>query len=529
MQNFGMIDMNGLISALNRMQGIGDFNDKSLANFQKALTASSGYFGYNLEREVKFRLPAYTVLRQRVAVDPGPQGPMAGKQAHWKMQLGYNGFDFGAAMGTAFGANGAEGNPDATDIGADYKSQSIHGSTQLEAIDFGRQFTDPIKAQSMFNLQTLMRIEELLVTGGNEFAIDHPVPVGSGGGSGSVFHSGTFRVKVTALTLEGTLRNATAAAANAATLPAVQYPGESVVGTVDIVTTTHLYLDVSWPVVQGALGYKVYISDAYNDTADVFLLDPATEMTFKDGGVIVPQFAGGKYVGVNHVFITALPAGTTPPPTVDGSANANTYEGYWAWCTKTTMYGQSLAAAGQRVFTDMDGAEFTAENSGVKEVNDALEKLALLYHTAPTAMVGSVKTVRALTNVSTGNNNSSMMLVGNQGGNLQQQNKFIGGIMIGGYTNQFAQHYGMSPMIDIIAHPYMPDGSLMLLSETLPPDTYRFAQDSRCYALDVLRPYNYFPLASTDRNINFDIWFLETLKCYYPTAQAAIAGIDVSD
>jgi hypothetical protein len=74
----------------------------------------------------------------------------------------------------------------------------------------------------------------------------------------------------------------------------------------------------------------------------------------------------------------------------------------------------------------------------------------------------------------------------------------------------------------------MPDGSLMLLSETLPPDTYRFAQDSRCFALDVLRPYNYFPLASVDRNINFDIWFLETLKCYYPTSQAAIAGIDVS-
>jgi len=150
-----------------------------------------------------------------------------------------------------------------------------------------------------------------------------------------------------------------------------------------------------------------------------------------------------------------------------------------------------------------------------------------LYHTAPTAMVGSINTVRALTNKTTGNNNTSMMLVGNQSGNLQQQNKFIGGIMIGGYTNQFAQHVGMSPLIDIIAHPYMPDGSLMLLSETLPPDTYRFAQDSRCFALDVLRPYNYWPLASTDRNINFDVWFLETLKCYYPTAQAAIAGFRV--
>jgi hypothetical protein len=529
MNELGLIDANGLIAALNSMGGIGDFNDGNLARFQKALTATSGYTGYNLEREVKFRLPAYTVLRQRVAVDPGPVGPMAGPQAHWKMQLGYNGFDFGAAMGTAFGGNGQDGDPNATDIGADYKSQSIHGAVQLEAIDFGRQFTDPIKAQSMFNLQTLMRIEELLVTGGNEIAISGPTVTGSGLGTGSVFHAGTWRVKVTALTLEGTLRNATGAAANAGTLPAVKYPGESVVGTANItVGGTGLYIDVSWPVVEGALGYKVYCSSAYNDTTDVFLVDPTTEMTFKDGDAIVPQFTGGKYVGVNHVHITHAPAGSTPPPTVDGSANANTFEGYWAWATKTTMYSQSLTGAGQRVFYDMDGAEFSAEDSGVAEINDCLEKLALLYHTAPTAMVGSPKTIRAITNVSTSNNSTNMMLVGNQGGNLQQQNKVIGGLMIGGYTNQFAQHYGMSPMIDIIAHPYMPDGSLMLLSETLPPDTYRFAQDSRCFALDVLRPYNYFPLASVDRNINFDIWFLETLKCYYPTSQAAIAGIDVS-
>ncbi len=515
----GLTDTDGLILALNQMSGFGDFNANQLDSFKKALTATSGYTGYNLEREVKMRLPAYTVLRNRVAVDPGPVGAMAGPQANYKMQLGYNGFDFGAAMGTAFGGNGAEGNPNAVNIGADYKSQSIHGSVQLEAIDFARQFTDPVKDQSMFNLQTLMRIEELVVTGGNEFAIDAPVPVGSQGAAGALFANGVWTVKVTAITLEGKLRNDT----GAATPVSAHTPGESVPGTVAITVSggTKGYLNVSWPVVEGAVGYKVYCSDEYGDSTDVYLLDPATEIAYKDGAAFVPTSTGQKWIGVNNIRIIAPPAGSVACPSVDGSANDNQFEGFVAWSTKSTMYGVDLVGAGERVFLDMDGGLFTTDTAGgVKEINTVLQRLWVMYHTAPTLIVGSPATVSSLTARIASQSMMRLDLT-------QKQNKIVGGIMIGGYLNRFAQNAGMSTDIDIIAHPYLPDGLVLLLSETLPPDTYRFAQDSRCFALDVLRPYNYFPLASSDRNVNFDIWYLETLKCYYPTAQAAIGGARV--
>src|SRR5574341_650918 len=120
-----LVAVDDLILSLNQMTGVPGFNSNLADEFKKALTSTSGYVGYNLEREVKMRLPAYTVLRNRVAVDAAPLGAMAGPQAHFKMQLGYAGFDFGAGLGTAFGANGPDGNPSATDIGADYKSQSI--------------------------------------------------------------------------------------------------------------------------------------------------------------------------------------------------------------------------------------------------------------------------------------------------------------------------------------------------------------------------------------------------------------------
>ena len=328
MSGLGLVNAEQLVGALNGMGNNNPFNQGQMEMFQKALTVSSGYTGYNLEREVKFRLPAYTVLRNRVAVDPAPVGPMAGTAAVYKAQLGYNGFNFGAAMGTGFGQNGPEGNPNATQIAANYKSQSIKGSVQLEAIDMARMFTDPIKDQSMFNLQTLMRVEELLVTGGNEFAIDAPAPVGSQGTSGTGFANGTWTVKVTAITLEGALRNATSPYVPVLGVAA----GESVPGTVSIVVSggEKGFLNVSWPVVEGAVGYKVYCSDQYNDSSDVYLLDPATELAYSDGDAIVPSQAGQVYIGVNNVRIIAPPAGSTPAPSSDGSANDNQFEGYVA-------------------------------------------------------------------------------------------------------------------------------------------------------------------------------------------------------
>src|SRR5271157_785662 len=393
--NLGLIDANGLIAALNQMGGIPDFNNAtSLQAFQKALTSTSGYTGYNLEPTVKRLLPSYTVLRQRVAVDAGPVGAMSGLQAHYKAQLGYNGFDFGAAMGTAFGTNGSDGNPQATDIGADYKSQSIHGAVQLESIDFARQFDDPLQAQSLFNLTTLMRIEELLLLGGNEIVIATPAPTGASGAvGGSTFGVGVWTIKVTALTLRGCIENATAGFVPVGGLA----NGETVPGTTTatVSASAKTTLTVSWPAIPGAMGYKVYCSSAYSDSTDVYLLNPATEMKCSDGTTAIPiQFTGQKYVTVNAVTIVAAPAGHQGVPTTDGSADANEFEGYFAWATKTTMYGTSLSAAGSRVFTDMAGGKLTAESSGVTQINDALQSLALFYHTAPTAMVGSVATVR---------------------------------------------------------------------------------------------------------------------------------------
>ena len=94
------VNVDGLIADLNYM------NTPQAAELRKALDSNSGYDGYSLEAQVKRLLPAYTVLRNRFATDTEPMSSMAGKQTHYKAQLGFGTFNFPQAMGTAFGGNG---------------------------------------------------------------------------------------------------------------------------------------------------------------------------------------------------------------------------------------------------------------------------------------------------------------------------------------------------------------------------------------------------------------------------------------
>ena len=527
--DFSQVD--NLALALNNL-GAGNLNFNRDPNaFKKALTVTSGYYGYNLERAVKRFLPVYSILRQRVAVDTGPVGPQSGPSARFKAQLGFGDFNFASSMGTPMAANGNDTDPDALEFSCDYKMQSVHGAVQVPSIDFGRQFDDPLQAQLMMNMAAVAQLDELITVGGNEAALGVPVPTGSSGGSGSTFHSGAWKVSVTALTLQGKLANdksanVTPQVNSAGANITGSYMGESTPGSVTITATTALYLDVSWPIVPGAVAYKVYVSDAYGDTTDVYLLNPATEISYKDYDNSTykekykVEFSGQKWVGVNHIRIISAPGGTVGVPTADGSASANQFEGMIAWASKTTIGGQNLSSF-SRVFSDQDGAVLTSDSAGgISEINDDLKAFAMDYHTGPTAIVASPQTVLAMSSKIASQSMMRFELT-------KQQDNFVGGIMVGGYLNRFAKDYGMNSSIDIISHVKIPDGFILYLDETLPPATYRYANDGRCWALDVLRPYNYFPLASTDLNINFNIWFLETLKCFYPLAQGVRAGVRV--
>lgn len=492
---------------------------------KKALTAATGFVGYNLEPQAKLMLPLFAGLRNRLAVDrPAVGAP----QATWRMQLGYGSFSFGAAAnyGTANGANGGSPTPANTSISADYKALSITDAVEWEAIQQSRGFDDALALETSIALSTLLRLEELVVLGGNEAAI--AAPVGSGNPSTLVapatFAVGTWTVLITAVTSQGALTNASSNS----------NVGESVVSNaVGVVVPAGgvAFLDVSWPVVPGAVGYKVYCDTAAGGGAGATsLCDPNTKLRYRKitngltdlsalgDPIVVPS--GQTYVGVNHVQISAIPAGGTPPPGADGTANANVYEGLVSWCEKTTLYGQALPTPTQ-YFKDMNGAPLTTAGTGISEFDFILQNLWNTWHTSPSLIITSSNGVTSLGNKLVAANNAAMFRFDI----TQERNKIVGGLFVGGYTNKFASSMaGMQTAIDVWAHPYMPDGSFLFVSERIP---YQYSREARGFALDVQTPYTYLELGRTQRSFPFDVFLGETLKCYHPLAQAYISGARV--
>lgn len=491
---------------------------KDPAELRKTLTAATGFVGYNLEDEAKLLLPMFAGLRSRLPVDTPSMGAT---QATWRMQLGYGSYSFGANMGTANGGNGADTTPSATTISADYKSQSVKGDVQWEAIQQSKGWDDALAIETSIALSTAIRLDELLCLGGNAAALGAPVPVATSGTltSPATFATGTWNVTITALTLQGCLTNA---AANSNV-------GETVIGatTVVIAASAKAFIDVTWPAVPGALGYKVYCDGTVGDGAKKLVAvsglryakfsSGAIDLTALGDPIVVP--AGQTYVTVNRVQLAAVGTGAAAPGS-DGSANANSFEGMVAWATKSTIYSQSL---GTRLVKDLGGQSLTTQGTGIAEFDYILNNLWTTWNISPSLILTSPNGVASAGNKIAAINSGAMY----RAEIYQEKNKIVGGIYIGGYVNKFAASMmGVQSAIDVWAHPYMADGTFLFLCEQMPP-SYRYARTGIAFALDVQTPYTYWELGRTQRSIPFDVFFGETLKCYHPLAQAAIVGARV--
>ena len=491
-------------------------------NLQKTLTAATGFVGYNLEDQAKLMLPLFAGLRNRLPVDRPAIGAAA---ATWRMQLGYGAFNFGTNLGTANGANGGATTPANTSISADYKSQSVTGNVEWEAIQQARGFDDALAIETSIALSTLLRMEELVVLGGNETALTmSTVTVAASTLSdANTFGAGVWSVFVTAITEQGALTNASGNSNTGESAKSVRADVTVGGGSCD-------FLDVSWPVVPGAVGYKIYCNTTVGGGNTVYLCDPATtlkyakytagaiDLTAFGDAIVVPS--GQTFVGVNRVQIYAAPANTQPvPPSGDGSANANTFEGLFAWCEKNTIYGQALPQ--NHLYKDMGGAPLTTAGTGITEFDYILQNLWQTWHTSPSLIITSPNGVTSLGNKLVAANNGSMFRLDI----TNERNKITGGLYIGGYTNKFASSMaGMQTSVDVWAHPYCPDGSFLFVSERIP---YQYSREGRGFALDVQTPYTYLELGRTARSFPFDVFFGETLKCYHPSAQAWIGGCRV--
>ena len=445
--------------------------------------------GVYLIRLAKLMLPVYAGLRRRLPATTPTQGAIA---ATWRAQLGFGALNFGTMMSVAEAAIGQAVPTAFLTFNAPYRPTSLNDSVTLQAIAASRGYDDPLQIAVIRAMAGLLQGEERIILGQNAVAIAGPTTVtGTPATTGGALAAGTYVIGVTALTYRGWV-SASAGGASAV--------GESTATSSGVVTCT-LTLGASivatWPAVPGAVAYNVYVSPHNASPVTLYY---------------------NKTVMINTATITAESTGTVLPPQADTSVNANGYEGLINWCELPTVYTNAIT--GKQAITDNAGAGLTVGNGGITQFDTILASLWTNWQIAPSLMVMSPNMAGTVTGKLSGVTQAPMYVINAS----EVQGQLTGGVFMSGYTNKFALFADGSPRkIDFFAHPYMPDGTILFITETIP---YPMSREAQGFKLDVQIPYTYFPLAQNTIQYPFALTVAETLECFHPSAQCALVGVN---
>lgn len=467
---------------------------------QKGITAAS-VPGIYLIKLAKLMLPLYAGLTNRLPTQ-SPQG-MSSDYATWKAQLGYGSLNTASFFRVAEAAIGVNPPTSFLTFQAKFNDLAVQDSVTLKALSTSAGYSDPMQISVIKSMAALLMGQEKVILGSNVAAIAAPASVtvvsGSTGGTfGNSGSAGSFIVRVTALTYEGWL---------AASVGGSAAVGESTAVTSSASTTSSdtSSFTVTFPAVPNAVAYNVYIttSGAAGSTATY-----------------------NKTVTINKAVLTAPGASTLVPPAADTTVNAIGIEGLIGQCSLPTLYSQVIP--NKITISDNAGAGMTVGNGGITQFDVILAKQWTDWQIAPSLMVMSPNMNAALV--------GKLLGTGGAGGFYrldvtQERNTVNGGMMVTGYVNKFAPFADGTPkMIDIIPHPYMPDGTVLFMCETIP---YPMGNEGRGFVRDVLIPYTYFPLPSQSAGTNqilynYSITTSELLEGFNPSPQAALVGVDYS-
>jgi hypothetical protein len=452
------------------------------------ITTTTGLVSIPLEAPAKSLYSVYTRLRQRISRESEGKG---GLSVTWRALTSIYGGGYDA--GIAEGAVGSTVQFTEADVSAAYKTLGRLATASYEAISAAQTFDDVVSKATLGGLQNLQVSEELSILGGCATGIAKPgtlsfadtVPAASG----ALTAGTTYHYAVSAVTLLGTdWINGTGARGNNGS---VDSPNET-----DGVTGSHATTAsgagstatlVSWAAVPGAFAYNVY---AGTSTTVHFIAQ----------------------VTVNTYTLTTLAgAGTQVPNVANQTANALQFDG---------IAVQAALASGALI-KDMAGAPLTAGTGSVNEIDALLETLFRTPKVAPSLLLVSGHEAQTIRN---------LVLSAGTAVSTQRFNVDVGpdgairaGSIFMEYTNPFFP--GMP--IEVLAHPYMPQGTALVVTEKLPP-WYPNANIGTTWAVDTRREFysiEYAIATSSGRVKPIGVYVEEVLKGYFPTGTAVIQGI----
>jgi hypothetical protein len=483
-------------------------------NLAKSISTATGLIAYDLQAPSKNLYPFVTPIRN---VLPRIGGGV-GVATNWRQVNSIIGSGFDAIGWVPEGQRSGQMSYSTTNRSANYMTIGEEDAATFEAISAGRTFED-IQAMMAFRLlQKMMLKEEMALLGGNAGAgtggITLGVPatptVSNPANVNSTLPTGTYFVKVVALTFEGfqnssvltgvaTSKNITGADGKPFTLSggssniSAESAGQGVV-----LNTTMLAATVT--PITGAVAYAWFISAV--GAAGTETLQQITTIN-------------------SMAQSTPLAVGNQPASqvTADNSANANyAYNGLL-----TTALGSSTAYINTMATgTAGTGTPLTASGRGsINEIDAMMQTMWNTYELSVTVLYCNAQELKNITSKVLSNASGPLLRYDSAADGGGEYRLTASGV-VEYYYNPFAIQGGLR--IPIRIHPRMPPGTIIAWAENLPiqyqsnevPNVAEIKTRQDYYQID-------WPIVTRQRQVG--VYAEEVLVVYAPFAMGTICNI----
>jgi hypothetical protein len=472
----------------------------------KSISTASGLLAYDLQAPAKNLYPFVTPIRN---VMPRVGGG-TGSATNWRQVSAIIGSGFDAMGWVPEGQRSGQMSYSTTSKSATYVTIGEEDAATFEAISAGRQFED-IQARMTFRLlQKMMLKEEMAILAGNaSLALGTPAtPTLSAAGSGATLPTGTYFVKVVALTLEGYQNSgvisgvATSKTVSGADGKSYMLSGGSsnISAEVSQAVTFGQTLFCSVAAVQGAVAYAWYVSTATGTET----LQAIT--TINSHAITSPLSTGNQ----SHTAITA-----------DNSANPTfAYDGLLTTAFKA---GSNAYINMMPTGTAGVGTALTASGRGsVVEIDTMFQKMWDNFELSPTVLYVNSQELKNITNKVLSNASGPLLRYDSQADGSHGAYQMTASGVVQFYYNPFAIEGGLR--IPIKIHPRVPAGTIIGWAENLPIQ-YQSNEVPNVAEVKVRQDYYQIDWPIVTRQRQVGVYAEEVLAVYAPFAMGVISNI----
>jgi hypothetical protein len=485
--------------------------DVALGLAKDATTAgyniATGITGINLEAPSKSLFPVLSPLRNVIPRTKAPNGAVS---AQWKGIMGIN--TTNARATTLFGSAGNTISTREQNFSAPYKVIALGDTVQYDAQIQAQGYQDLRATSGVNTLYALMEQEEIVLMGGQNFTLGTPVaPSLVNATTGGTIGAVNVGVSVAVRTMQGYYDGQCGLSSTPASSGVLTGATNQLTATAAYVAGATIY---DWYV--GASGGTLYYYGS--TTINIMVISNVPVATSATTGIIyggasIPAYYTG--AGVWTPITTAAICTTAG----DNSIDPNAYNGIIGSIVGDYVNGQFVQhGTGTNCgsyLKSLNGAAMTGNNGTINEIDAALLYLWNNARVTPTKILMNA----------TDRINASNKMVSSGGAytmyapdNIGERQNVIGGQIVSSYVNKAMN--GISIPIEV--HPYLPQGSIIGITESLP---YPNNKVSNVLEIETQLEYQQIEYAVNRQSgstggprYDFEVRCQETFKNYFPGA-----------